>query len=376
MKNFKKIVKKSMKQTKFKIDLNTVKNIEVAFLDFKGNSREIIIPKNNLISAITNGLKCDGNSIGESLISNSDMTIICNNSSIYPLPNNNLFVVAHTNFKFDPRKALKKIEHSLEKQNLKINIGVELEFFITNNNTLDDLSYFEVEYSDEFECLNEIMTFCEKVNFPIESFHHECGHGQFEINFKFSNPCTTADNIFYLKKVIKFFTDKHGLSVSFLPRPFENECGSGMHTNISIFKSNKNLFFDALDKFNLSKFAYEFANGIMNHIGAICYIANPLTNSYERLKHGTETPKNINIGVADRTSLIRIPIGNNKSTRLEFRLPDVSANPYLLFCAILLSGFDKFTKKQTKKQIPTSLEEAKIYLKNDPLISKLFPKIF
>ena len=367
------ILKKIIKLNKIKFDACNINNIEIGFLDFDGKLREIIIPKSKLYDKIKNGAKCDGSSIGVNDITESDLDIFLDIHSAYILPNKNLLIMSNTNDNFDSRKQLIKLEK--RKKNLKINIGIEVEFFLQNNFSLDKLGYYEIENSNEFICLNEIINFCESVNFPIENCHHECGNGQFEINFKYDIAHKTADNLIYLKKIIQYFAQKHKLIAFFSPKPFEKECGNGMHTNISVFQKNKNLFYSATDKLHLSKFAYLFANGIINHIESITAISNPTEESFVRLNTGNETPKQINISCKDRSSLIRVPLSDEKSTRLEFRLPDGSANPYSLLCAIILAGFDEKTKKIICQKLPKNLLEAKKCLAQDKLFNLLNKKI-
>ena len=376
MKEFKKLLKVLNKKVHNKKILKSLKNIEVGFLDSNGKIREIIISKSKFNKIIYSDLMCDGSSIGEKETTDSDLKIKLDINSAYVLPNDNILIIGNTDSNYDARHKLIEVENQLIESNIKVNIGVELEFFVfSENNTNDNLGYFEIDNSIIFDCFNELMTYCEKVNFPIESFHHECGKNQFEINFKYSNPLQTADNIFYLKKLINYFTNKYNLQVSYLPKPFQNQCGSGMHTNISVWQDDKNLFFDKDSKTMLSKFALDFSNKILNHIEALTYISNPCDNSFERLKYGHEIPKEICISSKNRNALIRIPTINKNSARIEFRLPDMAANPYLLFCALIISGFDSEKTKQTdlKKKIPSSVDESKRFLKKDKLLKQLFP---
>lgn len=367
---------KLLKSNKIKINSNQVLNIEIAFLDPNGNLREIIIPKSKIDDALKYGLKCDGSSIGACKVTDSDLKINLDKNSVYLFPNNNLFVLSNTNHRFDSRKNLKKYEKEKMKDNLQINIGVELEFFLfCKDKTTDKLGYYEIGNGKEFECLNEAISFCEKIGFEIENFHHECGHGQFEINFKYNLPHKTADNIIYLKRLIEIFANKYDLLASFSPKPIIAECGSGMHTNISIFQNNKNLFYNKKDALKLSNFAYSFADGIISHIGALTVFSNPTPESFIRLKEGLETPKNICMYGKNRTALIRVPISSERSTRIEFRLPDASSNPYLLFNAILLAGFDN-SYKQKINNLPENINQSKKYLLNDMLLNKLVPKQF
>ena len=388
---------------------NNIKNIEVCFVDMLGKSRVVVIPKSRLKVALKNGLKCDGSSVCfNKTTNNSDLNLVLDENSFYLLPNQNLLVFASTNSKFDARKKLKNLEKKFERENMKICVGAELEFFMFENNAkdfgkqnkncqsvqqykLDSLSYFENDDGRCFDVLNSLVDFCDGKNIDIEAFHHECGKSQFEIDYKFDSPSKTADRVVYLKRLLSIFAQKNNLTVSFLPKPFKDECGSGMHTNISVFSGGENLFYQKSDANKLSSFAYNFANGIFRHIKPICAFANPSNNSYDRLFAGSEVPQKVNLSKSDRTALIRIPKFTKNGARLEFRLPDISCNPYSTFLAVLMAGFENINfsenismqianqknqnisiekfENDKNTEIPKNLDEAKLALKQDKLLS-------
>jgi glutamine synthetase len=366
-----------------------IKNVEVKFVDFLNVDRSVVIPTKRLNDAFAYGLKCDGSSVNCAKdISSSDIRLLLDQNSFYVLPNGNLLVMCCTDTQFDARAKLKEIETTICADGKKINFGAELEFFLfrTKNgnvefNEVDNLQYFSELDSEFSTCLNEIVSFCEKSRVVVEAVHHECGLNQFELDFKYDSPLATADNIVFLKQIIRFFAQKHGLFACFMPKPLNGTSGSGMHINMSVFDDDTNLFFDETDKNHISKFAYKYINGIFKHIGAITALTNPNVNSYKRLNSGFETPTSVEYSAKNRSVLMRIPLGTQKTTRLELRSPDVSCNPYLAFASVLMAGFeDLFIKETAETEIPTklpkSLKQSALCLEADLLISTLVPQTY
>lgn len=380
--------------------LKSCNNVEILFTDLFGKSREVIIPKHKLKHALKYGLKCDGSSVSNQKdVCNSDLKIFLDINSFYKLPNKNMLIFAQTSDEYDSRKNLQNFEKKLKKSHFFANFGAEIEFFLFDYqnfnknrkiNTLnfcqkslekynDKLNYFEISNDRSYNTLNEILEFCKDSNIEIEQCHHECANNQYEIDFKYDLPTKTADNIVYIKKIITYFAEKNGFYACFLPKPIPNQSGSGMHVNISITnKFKKNLFYKSNGKFGLSRFALNFSNNIVKHIGAITAIANPQNNSFERLNAKVETPTKICINKCDRSALIRVPNTTKKNTRIELRSPDVSCNPYLTFLAILKAGFDdkkeNLKKRILQKKLPNNLIQALDFLKSDKCLSQLVPK--
>ena len=149
------------------------------------------------------------------------------------------------------------------------------------------------------------------------------------------------------KYVVKTLANQHGLYATFMPKPVFGMCGSGMHTNISLFKNGKNAFYDETDVFGLSSQAYNFIAGVMHHIKAMTIITNPIVNSYKRLVPGYEAPVYVAWSAKNRSPLIRIPSAKGVATRVELRNPDPAANPYLEMAASILAGLDGIKKNMT-----------------------------
>ena len=185
------------------------------------------------------------------------------------------------------------------------------------------------------------------MGFEIEASHHECAPGQHEIDFKYAEALTAADNIMTFKLAVKTLAQKNGLHATFMPKPVFGINGSGMHTNMSLFKDGKNVFFDETGDKMLSADAYHFIAGLLHHIGGMTAILNPLVNSYKRLVPGYEAPCYTAWSASNRSALIRIPAARGQATRVELRCPDPACNPYLALTVCLAAGLDGIEKKMT-----------------------------
>ena len=285
-----------------------INNIEITLMDLFGNIKQTIIPSSQLKNAIKYGLKCDGSNINcDNDTSNSDTRLFVDTNSYFLLPNNKLMLFCFTDNKYDARKNLSDIQNQITEKNLKINFGAEVEFFLfkTKNGKIDikniaNNCYFQQIDGIYRKCLEDISNFC-KGKIILEAIHHECGINQFEIDFKYDNPLQTADNIIFLKNVIRYFAEKYELKSCFMPKPLNNASGSGMHINMSVFSDNENLFYDKNDVNHLSNFAYRFITNIFKHISAITALTNPNVNSYKRLNSGFETPTSVEYSAKNRS---------------------------------------------------------------------------
>ncbi|MGE5317225.1 MAG: glutamine synthetase family protein, partial [Chloroflexota bacterium] len=185
----------------------------------------------------------------------------------------------------------------------------------------------------------------EEMGFEIEASHHEVAPGQHEIDFKYEDALTAADNIMTFKLVVKTVAQKHGLHATFMPKPIFGINGSGMHTNQSLFRNGQNAFFDPNGELQLSQDAYHFMGGLLKNIKSIIAVTNPLVNSYKRLVPDYEAPVYIAWSGRNRSPLIRVPANRGNSTRLELRCPDPACNPYLALALMLSAGLDGIKSK-------------------------------
>ena len=256
--------------------------------------------------------------------------------------------------------------------------------------TDDVTGYFDVEPDDSgIDCRRKIIQTLEAMGFEIEASHHEVAEGQHEINFKYADALTAADNTVTFKWVVRSIAAEFGLHATFMPKPVFGINGSGMHTNQSLFNlDGTNAFFDEKGPLQLSEVAYKYIAGIMKHAKGFAAITNPLVNSYKRLVAGYEAPVYVAWSASNRSALIRIPASRGLGTRTEVRCPDPTCNPYLAFAMMLNSGLDgiqkqleppksvdvnifKLTPNQMKRAkieaLPGSLKEALIELKKSAI---------
>ena len=178
------------------------------------------------------------------------------------------------------------------------------------------------------------------MGFENEKDHPEVAPSQFEINYSYSEVVAAADQIQLYKLICRQVATKMGLTASFLPKPVVGVNGSGMHTNVSVTKGGKNIFWDPKGEEKMSKFAWQFVDRILTHGNDICLLLNPSVNAYRRLDPHFEAPNQIKASAVDRGSMIRIPIGNERSSRVEVRSVAPDANPYLVMLSVFKTGLD------------------------------------
>ena len=387
-----------------------IKFIRMQFTDIFGQLKNVAITASQLEKALNNQIMIDGSSI--------EGFVRINESDQYLRPDLNSFVVfpwrPHpgrvarlicdvynpngTPFVGDPRGVLQKVLKRAADMGYSFNAGPELEFFLFETDaegkpttkTNDEAGYFDLGPLDHGEgTRREICLALEEMGFEIEASHHEVAAGQHEIDFKYADALTAADRIMTFKLAVKVLAQKNGLHATFMPKPIFGINGSGMHTNMSLFKNGKNIFFDENGDKQLSKEAYSFIAGVLAHVKGFCAITNPLVNSYKRLVPGYEAPCYLAWSASNRSALIRIPSARGQSTRVELRSPDPACNPYLSLAVCLAAGLDGIEKGMTPPaeitdniyemnqveradrgidSLPGSLEEALAALKEDQLI--------
>jgi len=344
-----------------------VKFIRLQFTDIFGMLKNVAITAEQLEKALNNQCMFDGSSIeGFVRIEESDMYLRPdpNTFAIFPWRPQSSKVARlicdvynpdGTPFEGDPRYVLRRaVEKAKSMGYDKFNVGPECEFFLffTDESgkpttiTHDDAGYFDLGPVDHGENARRDMVLAlEEMGFEIEASHHEVAPGQHEIDFKYADAISTADNIMTFKMVVKTIAQKNGLHATFMPKPVFGINGSGMHTNASLFKNGKNAFYDENDPLQLSQDAYWFIGGIMKNMKSIAAITNPIVNSYKRLVPGYEAPVYIAWSTRNRSPLIRIPAARGAATRVELRCPDPSCNPYLALAAVLSAGLDGIENK-------------------------------
>jgi glutamine synthetase len=341
---------------------HNVRFVRLQFSELHGALKNVSIPVEELPKALSNELMFDGSSIrGYKRIEQSDMYFHPDPETFAVLPwrQRESGAVARlicdvadpdgTPFAGDPRVALKKVVAEAAELGYAMSVGPEAEFFLfkrdANGNptvdTHDKASYFDVAPSDLGEnTRRDIEDTLASMGFKLEASHHEVAIGQHEIDFRHDDAIVTADNLITFRWVVRVVAAEHGMHATFMPKPIFGENGSGMHVNQSLAKGGENAFFDAADELQLSADAYGYIAGLLDHVPAITALANPIVNSYKRLVPGYEAPVYIAWSPGNRSAAIRIPAKRGRSTRVELRTPDPSANPYLAFAAMLAAGLD------------------------------------
>jgi len=338
-----------------------VEFIRLQFTDMFGSFKNMAITASQLEKALDNECMFDGSSIeGFARIEESDMYLYpdLNTFEIFPWrPQQgkvarlicDVYRPNKKPFEGDPRYILKCAVEEAAKLGYKFEVGPECEFFLfhTDENgmpttlTHEQAGYFDLGPLDLGEnARRDIVLTLEDMGFVIEASHHEVAPAQHEIDFKYDEALTTADNIMTFKLAVKTIAKRHGLHATFMPKPKFGINGSGMHINMSLSKDGKNVFADPDDSLGLSQCAYYFIGGIMKHMKGMTAITNPLVNSYKRLVPGYEAPVYLAWSATNRSPLIRIPAVRGEGTRIELRCPDPSANPYLALAVCLQAGLD------------------------------------
>ncbi|MGZ3614928.1 MAG: glutamine synthetase family protein, partial [Thermodesulfobacteriota bacterium] len=218
--------------------------------------------------------------------------------------------------------------------------------------------YFDLTPLDvATELRRETILTLEAMGIHVEYSHHEVAPSQHEIDLRYTDALTMADNAMTYRLVVKEIALKHGVYATFMPKPIFGQNGSGMHTHQSLFKGNKNAFFDPKDEFHLSKVARSYMAGVLKHSKEITSITSQWVNSYKRLVPGYEAPVYISWARRNRSALVRVPMykpGKEKATRMEYRSPDPACNPYLTFAVMLAAGLKGIEKGY---ELPPPVEE-------------------
>lgn len=359
-----------------------VRFIRLQFTDMLGTIKNVEIPLSQLDKALDNKMAFDGSSIeGFVRIEESDMLLYPDLDTfvIFPWTSEkgkvarficDIYSPDGTPFEGCPRYNLKRNLKKMEELGFDaFNIGTEPEFFLFKLDekgapTLelnDQGGYFDLAPTDLGEnCRRDIVLELEEMGFEIEASHHEVAPGQHEIDFKYSDALKHADDIQTFKLVVKTIARKHNLHATFMPKPLFGVNGSGMHTNMSLFKGKENVFFDESAELQLSKTAYQFTAGILDHATNFTAVTNPTVNSYKRLVPGYEAPCYVAWSASNRSPLVRVPSSRGLSTRIEVRSVDPSANPYMALTVLLAAGLDGI-KRELK--IPESVDR-NIYVMN------------
>ena len=339
-----------------------VEFIRLQFTDLFGTLKNVAITKSQLAKALDNKIMFDGSSIeGFARIEESDMYLYPDYDTFEILPFRphqgkvarmicDVYKPDGTQLENDPRFILKRVIGAAAEMGYKFNVGPECEFFLfhTDDNgnpttiSHEKGSYFDLGPTDLGEnARRDIVLNLEEMGFEVEASHHEVAPAQHEIDFRYGEALETADKIMTYKLTVKTIAKRHGLYASFMPKPKYGVCGSGMHINMSLSDmEGNNIFANSDDPNGLSKEAYSFIAGIMEHVRSMTAITNPIVNSYKRLVPGFEAPTYIAWSATNRSPLVRVPASRGAGTRVELRCPDCACNPYLAIAVCLAAGLD------------------------------------
>jgi len=356
---------------------NDIKFVRLWFTDMIGQVKSFAITDKELENALENGMGFDGSSItGYQDIEESDMIAMPDPNTFQILPWRpsekgvarmicDVLTPDRKQYEGDPRYVLKKaLKRAQEMGYDHFYLGPELEFFYfkadTGTDILDKGGYFDLTSLDMASDLRrETVLALEKMGIDIEYSHHEVAPSQHEIDMRYKDALEMADNVITYRVVVKEIASKFGVYATFMPKPLFGQNGSGMHTHQSLFKGNKNAFFDAKDENFLSPIAKSYIAGLLKHSKEICSIFAQTTNSYKRLVPGYEAPVYVAWSQRNRSALVRVPLyhpGKENATRCEFRACDPACNPYLTFAAMLQAGLDGIEKNyKVPKPMETNL---------------------
>jgi glutamine synthetase len=344
------------------IDEKDVDFLRLQFTDILGTVKNVAIPASQAEKAFTEGIYFDGSSIeGFVRIQESDMRLKPDPATFAVLPWRDgrsgrlICDVINTStgepFVGDPRTVLKSVLDRAAEMGYEVNAGPEPEFFLFKEDEegratteyTDHGGYFDLAPKDlASDVRRDIIYGLEEMGFEVEASHHEVAKAQHEIDFKYDDALSTADNVATFRSVVRAIAAQHGMHATFMPKPIPRINGSGMHTHLSLFtEDGVNAFHDGDDEFNLSETAKQFMAGILEHAPAISAVTNPTVNSYKRLVPGYEAPVYIAWSDVNRSALIRKPAARvPAASRIEARFPDPSCNPYLGFAALIAAGLE------------------------------------
>jgi glutamine synthetase len=393
------------------VEQKQIKFVDLQFTDIMGVVKSITIPANQLPETLDHGIWFDGSSIeGFARVAESDMFLTPDLATFAVIPwllgkdatarfICDVYTPNNTPFMGDPRRVLKRVLEEADRMGFIYNTGPELEFFLLvpdENGSIippvpqDTDSYFDIPTDLIGGLRREMTATLEGFGITVEAMHAEVAYGQHEIDFRYDNALTTADNAVTFRIALKIVARQNGLRATFLPKPIRGMNGNGMHVHQSlIYKATGvNAFADPGDAYGLSKNAQHFIAGQLAHARGMCAVLAPLVNSYKRLVPGYEAPVYVSWGRINRSALLRVPRANVvESTRVELRCPDPSCNPYLATAVMLAAGLDGIRRElplppaseenlyllenqrtTTLTMLPASLEAALDALENDQVI--------
>ena len=398
----------NVKDIEKKIEECNINWIQLQFTDLIGRLRSLHLPASIFLGSVINdGIGFDGSSVGFAKVEKSDMIVKPDLSSFMVLPHENdearvigeIYDLSNKPFIAGPRHILKRAIQTTYKNGFdEIMVSPEFEFYVVEEHgkeqpkIVEQQGYFAPSSLDDSKEFRKTLSeYLRQSGYNVKYHHHELGLYQHEIEIKALKVLDAADYCVFFKYLTREVARMFDLLVTFMPKPYSDDAGNGMHAHVCFFKNGKNMFMDESDEYRLSQTARYFIGGILEHARGMAAIANPTLNSYKRLIPNFEAPIYIAWAQHNRSSLVRIPA--RKNIDVEIRNPDPAANAYLLYAAMLHAGLDGIKKKIEYepiskniykmsenikdlgiKKLPTNLKEALDELESDEVIKKALGK--
>jgi glutamine synthetase len=334
-----------------------IRFIRLWFTDVLGFLKSFAITPQELETAFAEGMGFDGSSIeGFARIQESDMVARPDPSTFQIIPWRSeehvarMFCDIHnpdgSRFEGDPRQVLRRQLERAAKRGYTFYVGPELEYFYFRDaggtEFLDRGGYFDLTPLDVATgWRRRTVGYLEAMGIPVEYVHHEVAPSQHEIDLRYTDALSMADNVMTYRLTVKEVAQEEGIYATFMPKPVLGVNGNGMHTHQSLFEGDRNAFFDATDEYHLSKIGRGYIAGILKHAREITLVLNQWVNSYKRLVPGYEAPVYVCWARRNRSALVRVPMykpGKEGAARIELRSPDPACNPYLAFAVMLAAG--------------------------------------
>ncbi len=344
------------------IEERDIRFVRLWFTDILGSLKSVSVAPAELEGAFAEGIGFDGSAVeGLARVHEADMLLKPDPATFQVLPwrgehqgTARMFCDVLTPDAepalMDPRHVLKRALNRAGEHGLTFYTHPEIEFYLLKEPVIpgqepepvDQAGYFDhVPRGTTHDFRRAAISVLESMGISVEFSHHEGGPGQNEIDLRYADALSMADNIMTFRTVLKEVALEQGLYATFMPKPMSSQPGSGMHTHLSLFEGDRNAFHEAGAEFQLSKTARQFIAGLLRHAGEITAVTNQWVNSYKRLWGGDEAPSYVSWGHNNRSALIRVPMykpGKGQSTRVEYRAIDSACNPYLAYAVLLAAG--------------------------------------
>src|SRR3954469_6651875 len=339
-----------------------VRFVRLWFTDVLGYLKSVAVAPAELEGAFSEGIGFDGSAIeGFARVYESDMLAMPDASTFQILPWRgegpstarmfcDILMPDGSASYADPRHVLKRTLSRAAEQGFTFYTPPEIEFYLFKDTPVPGADPVPVDRSGYFDHTaqsmgadfrREAITMLESMGISVEFSHHEGGPGQQEIDLRYADALSTADNVMTFRTVVREVALGQGVWATFMPKPFTQHPGSGMHTHVSLFEGDRNAFFEAGSEYQLSKSGRQFIAGILKHASEITGVTNQWVNSYKRLIGGGEAPAYVCWGHNNRSAMVRVPMykpNKGQSTRIELRTIDAACNPYLAFAVVLAAG--------------------------------------